>query len=744
MVNAISFCKREGQFNIGNQGANMKTFTRPPSHRRILVAKTLSLLTSLCVNWFCGAALAQQTIYSNFGPGYSYIPTNGWSIAKNVNGTENESFSFTPAVDCYLGDLKIAIEDEESAENQIQVSISPSSPNNPPLETYSFTNAMHADDGLVHPPLMTNSILHPKLNAGTTYWVTASQSNNTSFSYAIWKFSTYLGPGAFEVDGFVDLSVPYTATPTNGMVPLTVQFVSGGVDVAGNAITSWSWNFGDGATSTLQNPSHTYTNGGTFTPSLVATNSIGGSVMGVGPQITTTSPTNFTFITNNGAIIITGFIGTNTVVTIPTNINGLSVTGIGNGEDPVFSAGLTSLTIPNSVTNIGENSFEDCFGLTGVTIGTNVTSIGDSAFAYCTSLTGVTIPGSVTSIGSFAFFGCFDLAGVTIPSSVTSIGTEAFTFCTSLTGITVAAGNPAYSSLSGVLFNQNQTALLECPGGLAGSYTMPGTVTNIATDAFQECLSLTNVTMGTNVMSIGQGAFNQCFYLTSVTIPDSVISIGEGAFFLCSRLDAITVSGGNTVYSSLNGVLFNRSQTTLVEYPGGLAGSYTIPRSVTNIGDGAFSGCTSLTNVMVPGGVTSITDNAFYYCTSLTGVYFEGNAPIPGNDATVFTDDSASVAYYLPGTTGWGSNFDGIPTAPWFLANPLILNDNSSIGVKSNRFGFTISWATNITVVVEACTNLANPTWQPVSTNTLGGGSSYFQDPQWTNYPRRFYRLSAP
>jgi hypothetical protein len=97
----------------------------------------------------------------------------------------------------------------------------------------------------------------------------------------------------------------------------------------------------------------------------------------------------------------------------------------------------------------------------------------------------------------------------------------------------------------------------------------------------------------------------------------------------------------------------------------------------------------------------------------------------------------------LPGTTGWGATFDGLPTAPWFLPNPLILNHGPGFGVQPGGFGFTISWATNGSVVVEAATNLANPVWIPVSTNnTLTDGTNYFSDPQWTNYPVRFYRAA--
>ena len=110
----------------------------------------------------------------------------------------------------------------------------------------------------------------------------------------------------------------------------------------------------------------------------------------------------------------------------------------------------------------------------------------------------------------------------------------------------------------------------------------------------------------------------------------------------------------------------------------------------------------------------------------------------------MFYGDNNATVYYLPGTTGWGSTFGGLPTVLWFLPNPLILNFEPNFGVQTNCFGFTISWATNISVVVEVCTNLANPVWSPTATNALIAGTSYFSDPQWTNYPARYYRLSSP
>jgi len=185
-------------------------------------------------------------------------------------------------------------------------------------------------------------------------------------------------------------------------------------------------------------------------------------------------------------------------------------------------------------------------------------------------------------------------------------------------------------------------------------------------------------------------------------------------------------------------VLFNQSQTSIIEYPAGLAENYTIPNSVTGIGELAFANCSNLTSVTIGTNVTSVGFAVFWNCTSLTGVYFQGNAPTADSE---FYDDPATV-YYLPGTTGWGSTFgivpDDAPTALWL---PQMQTRDGSFGVQSNQFGFNINWASGQTVVVEACTNLANPVWQPVQTNTLTSGSFYFSDPAWTNYPSRFYRL---
>jgi hypothetical protein len=105
----------------------------------------------------------------------------------------------------------------------------------------------------------------------------------------------------------------------------------------------------------------------------------------------------------------------------------------------------------------------------------------------------------------------------------------------------------------------------------------------------------------------------------------------------------------------------------------------------------------------------------------------------------VFYGDDNSTVYYLPGTTGWGPTLGGLPTVLW---NPQAQTSDIRLGVRTNQLGFTITGAPNIVVVVEASANLAD--WSPLVQLTLTGGSSCFSDPEWTNYPARFYRLRSP
>ncbi len=258
----------------------------------------------------------------------------------------------------------------------------------------------------------------------------------------------------------------------------------------------------------------------------------------------------------------------------------------------------------------------------------------------------------VTSIGYNAFTDCTRLTNLTIPNSLTSIGRQAFWHCTNLASISVDGLNSTYSSVNGVLFNKTQTTLVQYPPGIAAtSYTIPDSVTSIGEGAFEFGARLTNVLIPNGVTSIGDYAFWACNSLTDPTIPNSVTNIGDSAFAECASLTSITIP--NRVTRIGVGTFSDCTRLT----------SLTIPDSVTTIGTNAFFDCTGLTNVTIGSGVTDIRLFAFYECTNLTALHFEGDAPSLGG--YVFQDDDRATVYYLPGTTGWGTTFGGLPTALW-------------------------------------------------------------------------------
>jgi hypothetical protein len=501
----------------------------------------------------------------------------------------------------------------------------------------------------------------------------------------------------------------------------------------------------------------------------------------------------WTYTTNaNSTCTLTGYSGPGGVVTLPSTISGLTVASIGFSafsDGDLAKSGLTVITIPESVTSIAGFAFSNCSSLIAAFLPGSVTNIGGWAFAYCPKLMALvvnprnpvycdvdgvlmnqsqtaliqypaavagsyTIPSSITNVGEAAFGGATGLTSVAVGPKVLSIASTSFADCTGLNVIAVDPANPAYSSLAGVLFNRSKTTLVLYPTGAAGGYVIPAGVTNVADDAFSYCKTLTSVTMPDSLTTIGDSAFYTCSGLTNATIGPGVTSIGAAAFANCTSLKALTIppglrSIGNSGFAGCSGlatVNVGSGVANIGQWAFAFCTSLTnliLGPNVSSIGALAFNGCSGLRSITFPSSLASIGDSAFIGCMGLTNVYFWGNAP--GVGSGVFAGIYPPAVYYLPGTTGWASfsTNTGLPTALWLLPNPLVLLNSSSFGVRTNQFGFIISWATNRPVAVEACTNLANASWSSIGTNTLTGGSSYFRDPKWTNYNRRFYRLRS-
>ena len=229
------------------------------------------------------------------------------------------------------------------------------------------------------------------------------------------------------------------------------------------------------------------------------------------------------------------------------------------------------------------------------------------------------------------------------------------------------------------------------------------------------------------VTKIGNGAFSGSG-LKSVVIPDSVVSIGDEAFLGCSQMTNAVIGSGVTHIGS-NAFEACYSLTSVV-----------IGSSVMEIGERAFYGCVSLTSIIIPGSVTRIGSSAFGWCDCLSDVYFRGNAPDIGLE--VFRDANGVISHYLPGAIGWPAVPDlwaGRPTAHWLPET----RDDGSLGVLAGQFGFSVGWAIGQAVVVDACTNLANPVWMPVETNNFVGDTYDFRDPLWGDYRGRYYRVRS-
>jgi hypothetical protein len=481
----------------------------------------------------------------------------------------------------------------------------------------------------------------------------------------------------------------------------------------------------------------------------------------------------FAYITNGSAIAITGYFGGSNVVIIPSTISGMPVTSIGEiafynrldvstvtipnsvisvGAKAFLGCGLTSIVIPDSVLELGDESFSSCPMLTNAVIGRGVTSLGSYTFGLCPNLTSVLIPNGVTNVGSASFNSCTSLTSIVIPQSVTTIGNSAFgdcnsltTFvipnqvvsigdqvfrsCRNLTNITIGQNlasigrlafygctnlntleidtlNPYFNVIDGVLFNESLTSLvLYPPKKVEESYAILNSVIRIEDGSFCFSHGLTNLILGTNVTIIGDYAFQSCINIQKFTMLDSVAIIGFYAFNNCSNLTSVVIGTG-----------------------------------VTSIGGYAFDSCMDLERIVVPESVVYIGYYAFASCLSLKGVYFQGDLTTMNIGVGLLNNDVNATVYYLPGTGFYGSSFLGRPAVIW---RPEIQPHQPSFDVQTRQFGFSIIWSKGMVMLVEACTNLNNPTWISLKTNLLDADSMEFNDSESINYPIRFYRIRS-
>ena len=376
---------------------------------------------------------------------------------------------------------------------------------------------------------------------------------------------------------------------------------------------------------------------------------------------------------------------------------GNSVTSIGNSAFNGCS-GLTSVTIPNSVTSIGNFAFYGCSNLpsvynnhifaylpqtySGVYTIPSVEKIAGGAFYDCVGLTSVTIPNSVTSIGDVAFYGCLNLPSVTIPNSVTNIGKGAFAYCTGLTSLTIPN---SVTSIDGMYRNDGYWVGAGAFQGCSSltSLTIGNGVEFIGDSAFARCGSLASVSIdanaivgkaysdycnlkdifgtqvteyiiGNSVTCIGGSAFDGCSSLTSVTIPNGLKSIEKDAFSGCNVLTSVYITDDLVAWCDISAGCWVGNYYDIpfscvhdLYLNDKLITELIIPNNVTSIGEGAFA-YSSIKSVVVSGGCQSIGDGAFNNCDSLTNVVIQKGCQSIGDRAFFSSDNITSIT--IPST----------------------------------------------------------------------------------------------
>ncbi|MGN1456515.1 MAG: leucine-rich repeat protein [Acutalibacteraceae bacterium] len=412
---------------------------------------------------------------------------------------------------------------------------------------------------------------------------------------------------------------------------------------------------------------------------------------------------------SDGTVTITKYNGNNTELTIPSEIDGMTVKEIGDGafcvdfmEEPL---NLKNVTIPGSVEKIGNYAFSDCKNLEKITLQDGVKEIGDSAFSCCYNIKSITIPGSVEKIGDCAFSSCENLEKLTLENGVKEIGDGAFSgvkftsiyipasvtsispnsFDRTLKSIDIDENNKAYLSKDGVLFSKDGTKLLLYIDKDSSSYTIPDTVKEIGENAFAHAYALKSLTIPNTVKEIGERAFIDCNNLQSITIPGSVEKIGDSAFYACDNLEKVTIQNGvkeigkyafiggkytsitipasvtkiglalypqqtppdnlkninvdkdNPVYSSKDGVLFNKDGTKLLFYPHSREATFSVLDGVKEIGDYAFSSFYKFkytgSTLTIPESVEVIGEGAFMGCSLPEKLILGKNVKSIGKDA---------------------------------------------------------------------------------------------------------------
>ena len=321
-----------------------------------------------------------------------------------------------------------------------------------------------------------------------------------------------------------------------------------------------------------------------------------GCLTRVPPERTLFNYGDFDYVLVEDGVEIVAYNGNDSVVVIPTAIDGEFVTSVGDGA--FYGTTVTEVTVSDFVTRIGRGAFYNCTALKKVKFGDSVRTVGESAFYNCLALTELNLPDSLTAIGESAFYN-LAIETLTLPAGITSLPPYAFSYCVQLT-----------------------------------AFDTKGTVTEIGEGAFYHCEAMEQLKLD-GVKSVGTLAFLSCVKLTEIEIPDTLVSIGVDAFGDCDALAAFKVGEANPSYSSPLGALVDKQSGVLLSYPQSAAATeITLPNDITEIGRRAFADCLYLTEVVLPDGLKVIGEFAFHNAAALKRI--------------ALSDTPSDVAFSLP------------------------------------------------------------------------------------------------
>ncbi len=338
----------------------------------------------------------------------------------------------------------------------------------------------------------------------------------------------------------------------------------------------------------------------------------------------------------DGRVTITGYNGSDSIVKIPSAIDGRAVTGIGNRAF-YRCAGITSIQIPSSVTELGYNVFGECTDLKSITLPSSIKEIGYYTFAKCPSLTSVVLSNGIAKIAAHMFEDCDALTGITLPGSLETIEPYAFSRCTDLPTVSLPSG-----------------------------------LTSIGDHAFDGCTSLTNAALPDSVVEFGMCIFNNCTSLASITLPSTLKSVPFSLLGGCTAIKTVTLPNG---VQEIGHYAFNGcTSLTGIAFPG----------SLTYIGSFAFNRCESLKSVTMPAAVDFIGPNAFRASYKLGRAFFQGDRPSTfGQFAFLNTATDFRVYYPVSRLSSW-DGFAAYPSQAYSVVTVYPQNGSAAYKVTAD------------------------------------------------------------